>query len=229
MFWQTDEVISEGTVGLLYADGKFQRMLSPGRYRLVTLPWRKETVTRVDMRRRQLSLPGQEMLTTDGFSVRLNIVADYRVVDAPRAIHTVASYEMALYTTLQVLLRDEVQARSLDATLTDRGIIGERLKERAASEAAELGLEIVQCAVRDITLPGDVKKLLAKEAEEIRAGRAALAAAREETATLRARANTARLLAETPVLLRLRELEALTEIGQGAGNTIVLALPDSND
>lgn len=225
MFGLRTEIISEGTVGLLYVDGQFARMLAPGRYRLAWLPWRREEVARVEMRRQQMALNGQEMLTGDGFSVRFNLVVEYRVADAPRAMHSVSSYVASLYAALQILLRDEVQARTLDAVLNDRGVLGDRLRERAEPAASEIGLEVVSVGIRDIILSGEVKKLLAKEAEEVRVGRAALAAAREETATLRARANAARVLAESPVLLRLREIEALTEVGKGAGNTVIVALP----
>jgi regulator of protease activity HflC (stomatin/prohibitin superfamily) len=146
-------------------------------------------------------------------------------VDAPRAVHTVASYEMALYTALQVILRDEVQTRTIDALLADRGIISTRMAERGEPEAAEVGLELVRVGVKDIILPGDVKRMLSQEVEAQRSGRAALVAAREETAATRAKANTARLLADSPVLLRLREIEALTKIGEGMGNTVVVAVP----
>lgn len=225
MFWINHQIVREYEAGLLYTNGQFTKLLSPGRYRLVTLPWRKEEIVRIDTRRRQMAIQGQEMLTADGISVRLNVSAEFRVVDAPRAVHTVASYEAALYNALQILLRDEVQARSIDTLLADRGIIGARLRERAQPEADTLGLELTLVGVKDIILPGDVKRMLSQEVEAQRAGRAALVTAREETAATRARANTARLIGENPVLLRLREIEALTDVGKGMGNTVVLAVP----
>jgi hypothetical protein len=83
----------------------------------------------------------------------------------------------------------------------------------------------VTVGVKDVILPGDVKRMLAQEVEAQRAGRAALVAAREEVAATRARANTAQLLAGNPVLLRLREMEALSEVANGMGNTVVVTVP----
>jgi regulator of protease activity HflC (stomatin/prohibitin superfamily) len=218
-------IIREAEVGLLYENGRFTRTLTPGRYRLSDWPWQREEVTRVDTRRAALALSGQEMLTSDAISVRLNVAAEYRVVNAAVAVHTVADFRSALYTALQILLREEVQARTLDELLADRNALSGALLERGRPEAEALGLELVTAGVKDVILPGDVKRMLAQEVEAQRAGRAALVAAREEVAATRARANTAKLLAGDPVLLRLREIEALTQVANGMGNTVVLTLP----
>jgi regulator of protease activity HflC (stomatin/prohibitin superfamily) len=218
-------VIREAEVGLLYENGRFSRALTPGRHRLSNWPWRRQEVLRVDTRRAALALSGQEMLTADAISVRLNVAAEYRVVNAPVAVHTVADYRAALHTALQIVLREEVQARTLDALLADRNALSGALLERGQSLAAELGLELAMVGVKDVILPGDVKRMLSQEVEAQRAGRAALVAAREEVAATRAKANTAQLLEGNPVLLRLREIETLAQVAGGAGNTVVVALP----
>lgn len=218
-------IVREAEVGLLYSDGRFARTLAPGRYKVLGWPWSRQEVMRVDTRRTPFVLSGQEMLTADALSVRLNVAAEFRVVDAVRAVHTVADYQVALYTAIQILLRDEVQARTLDALLADRSALSATLLERGRAEADALGLELTKVGMRDIILPGDVKRMLSQEIEAQRAGRAALVTAREETAATRAKANTAQILAGNPVLLRLREIEALVEVGKGMGNTVVVALP----
>jgi Membrane protease subunits, stomatin/prohibitin homologs len=218
--------VREAEVGLLYEDGRYVRTLGPGRHRVTGRPWSgKQEVVRVDRRRQSLAVQGQEMLTADSLSVRLNVAAEYRVVDAATALHTAQSYAAALYSALQLVLRDEVQARTLDELLADRSALSAELRDRVRPEAEALGLELVSAGVKDIVLPGDVKRMLSQEIEAQRAGRAALTAAREETAAMRAKANTARLLSESPMLLRLREIEALTDVGKGSGNTVVLAVP----
>jgi regulator of protease activity HflC (stomatin/prohibitin superfamily) len=222
MAWVT---IREAELGLLYETGRFVRVLAPGRYRLSTLPWRRQEVRRVDTRRTSLTLSGQEMLTADGLSVRLNVAVEYRVADAPTAVHTVENYQVALYTAMQLILREEVQARGIETLLTDRRVLSTALLERGQSEALVLGLELLLVGVKDVILPGDVKKMLSQELEALRAGRAALVAAREEVAAVRAKANTAQLMQSNPVLLRLREIEALGQVAGGAGNTVVLAVP----
>nr|CAA9223021.1 hypothetical protein AVDCRST_MAG63-597 [uncultured Armatimonadetes bacterium] len=223
----TPVIVAEYEDGLLYENGKFERILEPGRHPVVRLPWLRQEVRRVDTRRAPLTINGQEMLTADALSVRLNVAAEYRVTDAAVAVHTVADYAVALYTALQILLRDEVQARTLDQLLADRTALSAALLERGRPEAEALGLELTRVGVKDIILPGDVKRMLSQEIEAQRAGRAALVAAREETAATRARANTAQLLAQSPVLLRLREIEALAEVGKGLGNTVVVAVPQT--
>jgi len=225
MIWMRDVLVREGQVGLLYEDGRYLRTIEPGRYRLAALPWRREEIVCVDVRRTLLPIQGQEMLTADGLSVRLNVAAEYRVQDAARAVHSATSYQMALYTSVQLVLREEVQARTLDELLADRRGLSGVLRERSQPDAEALGLELIAVGVKDVILPGEVKRLLARQLEAQREGQAALVAAREETAAVRARANTARMLAESPVLMRLRELEALTQVAEGAGNTVVVALP----
>ncbi len=218
-------IIPEGEAGLLYQNGRFLRVLAPGRYRTMSWPWLREEIKRVDTRRATLAITGQEMLTADGLSVRLNVAVDYRVADPALALHGSVSYVTTLYTALQLLLREEVQARTLEALLAERTALSVALRERGRAEAAALGLELMTVGVKDVILPGDVKRMLSREAEALRNGRAALVAAREEVAATRARANTAQLLAGNPVLLRLREIEALAEVAGGAGNTMVVAVP----
>ena len=217
--------VQEAHAALLYENGRFQRELPAGRHALVTWPWRWQTAIVVDLRRTPLLVAGQEMLTADGLTVRVSLYAEFRVVNAPVALHSSQDFRDALYVLLQLLLREEVQGRSLDTLLGDRSTLGETILHRAQRGATELGLEMERVGLRDVVLPGDVRKMLAREAEALREGRAALVAAREETAATRARANTAQLMAANPLLLRLREIEALTEVAAGSGNTVVLALP----
>jgi regulator of protease activity HflC (stomatin/prohibitin superfamily) len=217
--------VREAHAGLLYENGRFVRTLGPGRRALAAWPWRREDIICMDLRRATLALADQEMLTADGLTVRVTVLADYRVIDPERAVHGVTAFAEALYGALQLFLREEVQARTIDALLADRAGVATAMLERGRGNGAELGLELSGVGVRDLVLPADVKKLLAREAEALREGRAALVAAREEVAATRARANTARLLAEHPILVRLRELEALTEVADGRGNTVVLAVP----
>jgi regulator of protease activity HflC (stomatin/prohibitin superfamily) len=225
MFWTKVIIVREAEVGLSYENGRYVGLLEPGRYRIVDWPWRRREVVRVDTRRTSFLLNGQEILTSDAISIRMNVAAEYRVVDAAAALHTVADYKMALYTAIQLLLREEVQGRTLDALLADRATLSGAILERGRPLAAELGLELVTVGVRDIILPGDVKRMLSQEVEAQRTGRAALVAAREETAATRAKANTAQILAGNPVLLRLREIEALGQVASGMGNTVVVAVP----
>jgi regulator of protease activity HflC (stomatin/prohibitin superfamily) len=225
MFWMDYVTVRETEAGLRYTNGRFEGTVGPGRHRVRRLPWLREELVRVDLRRTELAIQGQEMLTADGLSVRLNVVAEYRVADAARAAHAVQSYHTALYTALQLLLREAVQSRTLDELLASRAALSADLLQPAQAQAAEIGLELVRVGVKDVILSGEVKKMLSQEIEAQRAGRAALVAAREEVAATRARSNTARLLQDHPMLVRLREIEALAQVAGGHGNTVVIAVP----
>lgn len=225
--WGVKEVVvSEWEAGLLYEDGRYVKTLGAGRHKLVGRPWaRGKSVTRVDLRRQLLSVTGQELLTADGLAVRLNLTAEWRVVDPAVAVHGTENYLHVLYEAVQLALRHAVHTRTLETLLADRAALSEELKGALKSDADRLGVEVMRVGLKDIVLSGELKKLLAREAEILREGKAALAAAREEVAAARARANTAKLLAESPALMRLRELEAIEKVGSGAGNTVLVALP----
>jgi regulator of protease activity HflC (stomatin/prohibitin superfamily) len=225
MLWTSVVIVRETEMALKYENGRFIGLVGPGRHRLLCTPWTRQELVRVDIRRQPFVLNGQELLTADAISVRLNVAVEYRVSDPVRAIHGVADFRSALYTLVQLALREEVQARTIDALLAERTALSTALLERVQTQAAEIGLEVALVGVRDIILPGDVKRMLSQEVEAQRKGRANLVAAREETAAARAKANTAQILAGNPVLLRLRELETLGEIGQSKSNTVLLALP----
>lgn len=218
-------IINEYQAGLHYVNGRFRRKVGPGQYGMLQLPWKKETVIVVDMRQRSIHVTGQEMLTTDHISVRLNVVVTFSVIQPETAIHSVESFENSLYTAVQLALRDRVTQMSMDELLADRSHVAASVFEDVKPMAQTLGLQAYMVGIKDIVLPGEIRKVLAQETENLRAGKAALAAAREETAAMRARANTAALFQNNPALLRIRELESMVEMGKSYGNTIVLALP----
>jgi regulator of protease activity HflC (stomatin/prohibitin superfamily) len=219
--------ISEGQVGLLYADGRYIRPLEPGRYRFWNLSWLpKYAVVRVDTRRQMLTLSGQEMLTADGFTIRITLLAGYRVANPALAMHSDAQYLQTLYAQLQLRLRDAVQVRTLENVLGERTSLPEEILRAARADAETLGVELLTIGVRDVILSAEIRKMLARESEVTRLGKANLASAREEVAATRARANTAKLLTDHPVLLRLRELEAMEKAGE-QGNTVIVSLSPS--
>lgn len=225
MFWVQHVTVRETEAGLFYTNGQYERTVAAGRHPVLRWPWLKQEIVRVDLRRTELAIAGQEVLTADALSVRLNVTADYRIVNPVVALHDVQDYRAALYSALQLVLREAVQARTLDGLLANRAALSQEMLEPARAAAQDLGLELLKVGVKDIILPGDVKKMLAQELEAQRAGRAALVAAREEVAATRAKANTARLLEENPMLVRLREIEALAQVAGGLGNTVVIAVP----
>jgi regulator of protease activity HflC (stomatin/prohibitin superfamily) len=211
---------------MLYRAGRFVRLLPPGRFR-VWWAFRHESVTLVDTRWMALAINGQEMVTADKIGLRLNLVANYRVLDPVAALHTVADYRTQVYQELQLALREAVAATPLDTLMAEKAQLSAALREGVAPITAAFGVELGNVGVKDVVLPGEVKRMLAQEAEAERAGRAALIAARSETATTRNLLNAARLLAENPALMRLKEIQSLAEVAREPGNTVVLTLPQS--
>jgi regulator of protease activity HflC (stomatin/prohibitin superfamily) len=207
--------------GLLYAAGKFRGVLEPGEYRLWT-PSR--TVVKVDVRPRIAAVPGQEVLTADGIAVKVSLVAQYRIADPVTAVNAQASYESALYTELPLAIRRLISAESIDSLLEKRPGMAAQLTDATKPSAARLGLDLIQADVKDLTLPGELKKLFTQVTRARQEGLAALERARGETAALRNLANAAWLVSDNPALMQLRLLQV---VGEQSGNTVVLGMPSS--
>jgi regulator of protease activity HflC (stomatin/prohibitin superfamily) len=150
----------------------------------------------------------------------------YQVSDAVKAVTTVADYAQALYREAQLALRAAVGTRLLDALLADKESVGGEVKNAIAARAAEFGVIVRSVGLKDIILPGDMKTILNQVIEAEKSAQANLIKRREETAAARSQANTAKLLAENPVLARMKELEVLKDVLEGAKLTFVLGERD---
>jgi regulator of protease activity HflC (stomatin/prohibitin superfamily) len=206
--------------GLLYHDGKFERLLEPGRYEFWR--WEKIRVTRVSTRQMSEVITGQEILTADKVEVRISLVAQYVVSDPALAVNSVESYTDQLYQDLQLVLREAVASRTIDQLLEARDEISVGLLERVAPNAQQYGITLKRVGLRDIVLPGVVRNVFLKEVEADRVGRADLVKARHEVAAARARANTAKILAENPNVARMQEIDALVNLAGKSGNVVLL-------
>lgn len=213
--------VEQGHLGVLFRDGEFVETLPPGRYAF----WKNVAQVKlvpVDIREAMLDVGGQEIMTADKVTLRLNAVVTYRVSDARKAVSTVEDARQALYREVQLALRAVVGARELDAFLADKDAVAGELEEQVRRRVGELGLEIVSVGVRDVILPGEMKDLLNKVTEAKKAAEANLIVRREETAAMRSQANTAKLLQDNPTLMRLRELEVLEKVASSSKLNIVL-------
>jgi len=213
--------IERNHVGVLFQDGRYVETVAPGLYAF----WRNTAdakLVEVDMRETMIDVGGQEMMTADKVTLRLNAVVGYRIVDAHKAVTAVDDPRQALYREAQLALRAVIGVRDLDAFLSDKDTIAREVDEQIRGRAGELGLEVVSVGVRDVILPGDMKDLMNKVTEAKKAAEANLIARREETAAMRSQANTAKLLADNPTLMRLRELEVLEKIATDGKLSVVL-------
>jgi regulator of protease activity HflC (stomatin/prohibitin superfamily) len=217
---QQETIVLEYERGLLYRNGRFERLLEPGRY----VFWRREKVniTIVSLRSMSEVIVGQDILTADRIEVRVSLIAQYAVSDPVRAINTVENYSERLHQELQLSLREAVAARTIDQLLESRAEIGTELLARVAPNTAAYGLTLERVGLRDVVLPASVRNVFLKEVEADRQGRADLIKARAEVAAARARANTARILAQNPNVARMQELDALVTLAGRNGNVVLL-------
>jgi SPFH domain / Band 7 family len=213
--------VGRGCVGVLFLDGRFAGTLDPGPWAF----WKGATdvrVVEVDIREATLDVAGQEIMSADKVTLRMNAVATYRVIDPRRAVCTADDCKQALYREVQLVLRAIVGARELDELLAGKDAVATEAAAMLAPRAQALGLEVVALGIRDLILPGDMKELMNKVTEAKKAAEANLITRREETAALRSQANTAKLLAENPTLMRMRELEVLEKIVASGKLSVIL-------
>lgn len=207
--------------GVLFVDGSFVETLGPGAYAF----WRggaTASVIEIDLRETMLEVGGQDIMTADKVTLRLNGVVTYKVADPRVSVCKTEDAQLALYRETQLAMRAVVGGRELDAFLVNKDEVAKELEDAVRSRANELGLQIASVGIRDVILPGDMKELLNRVVEAKRVAEANLISRREETAAMRSQANTAKLLADNPTLMRLRELEVLEKIASSGQLSVVL-------
>jgi regulator of protease activity HflC (stomatin/prohibitin superfamily) len=211
--------VPDTAVGLLIVDGELREVLKPG----VTAYWKYQRNVRVELaetRLQTMEVAGQEILTRDKVSLRLNLSALWQVVDAVKARSVVSNAAEYVYKELQLALREAVGTRTLDELLTDKGAIDREVAASAVRLEAS-GLAVRSVGVKDVILPGEMKTILNQVVEAEKVAQANLIRRREETAATRSLLNTARLMEENPTLLRLKELETLEKVTEKVGSLTV--------
>jgi len=217
-----ESTVGRDSAGVLYYDGQYQATLSPGTYAF-WMGLGDVKVIDVDLRECQVDIGGQELMTSDKVTLRINAVVTFRVVDPERALGQSSDVRQALYRETQLVLRSVVGARELDQFLTDKDAVSRELEESLRGRTTELGLELRSVGIRDVILPGEMKDLMNRVTAARKEAEANLILRREETAAMRSQANTAKLLSESPALMRLRELETLERIAAGGKLNVVVS------
>jgi regulator of protease activity HflC (stomatin/prohibitin superfamily) len=197
--------------GLVFIDGRLARVLDPGSYAFWN--FRRNVVAQaVDLRVQSIDVSGQELLTRDKVSLRVNLAASFRVTDAVAAITRVAKYGEYVYRELQFGLRKAISAKTLDELLGDKASLDADIFGYVRGRTGELGIELLGVGVKDVILPGEMKDILNSVVQAEKAAQANVIRRREEANATRSLLNTARLIEESPVLMRLKELEALEKV-----------------
>jgi regulator of protease activity HflC (stomatin/prohibitin superfamily) len=218
--------------GILFVDNKMSRILDAGEYYF----WKnaKEvSVSKVDLRQLQLEISGQEILTRDKASLRITFYTQYKVVDIIKALIENRDYEKQLYILMQLALREFIGTLSLDELLEKKESISAYVLATLKDKAYNLGVEIRDCGVRDIILPGEMKEIMNQVLVAQKKAEANVIMRREETASTRSLLNTAKLMEENSMLFKLKEMEYVEKIADkinsislSGGNQIIDQLKD---
>ncbi len=205
--------VPEGMAGMLQIDGQWAEVLKAGNYGF-WLYGRRVSVELVDLRMQVIEVTGQEIMTRDKVSLRLNLNAGFRFLDPLQAFRTLQKPLDYLYRELQFALRAAVGTRTLDALLEDKTVIDDVVSTHMAKKLASVGLHLDIVGVKDIVLPGDMKTILAQVVQAEKQAQANLIRRREETAATRSLLNTAKVMEGNPVALRMKELETLERVAE---------------
>jgi len=205
--------VPEHGAGILWIDGKVERLLTPGSYAFWKFN-RNVAVEAVDLRLQAVEVTGQDILTRDKVGLRLNLSATWRYVDVLKAFTQLAKPAEHLYRELQFGLRAAVGTRTLDELLENKTVIDEVVSAHVRTKLAAYGIELDGVGVKDIVLPGEMRTILAQVVEAEKSAQANVIRRREETAATRSLLNTAKVMEGNPVALRMKELETLERVAE---------------
>ncbi len=203
--------VEDQHIGLLLVDGELVRTLPPGLHAF----WRfnrSVKVETVDLRLQTVEVSGQEILTKDKVSLRVNLSAVYRIADPVKARGDLGNIAEYLYRTLQFGLRQAIGTQPLDGLLGDKDQLDRVVRNYVAERVEPHGLALETVGIKDVILPGEMKEILNQVVTAEKAAQANVIRRREEVAATRSLLNTAKLMEENPILLRLKELEALEKV-----------------
>jgi len=212
-----EAIAPQGSVVVRYVDGQLDAVLPAGRHAAFSV-MRTVALAVIDLRERLVQVQGQEVMTRDRLSLRLNLSATFKVKDAARLATVARAPDDVLYLAVQLAAREAVTVRTLDELLAARESLIEEMAPQVKQRAEALGLELVELGLKDVILPGEMKALLNKVLEAQKQAEANVILRREETAATRSMAQTAKVLQENPLLVRLKELEAYAELAGKVGH-----------
>lgn len=214
-FMSTCEVQNQEN-GLLFYNNVVQKILQPGRYFFWKSPV-NVTIRTIDLRQQQLDVSGQEIMTEDKITLRLNFICHYRIAD-PMKIIEIKNFEEQIYIIMQLILREYVGTMKLDELLVKKQEIGNYVLEKLKEKRQVFGVDFIFAGLKDIILPGDVKEILNTVLIAEKKAQANVITRREEIASTRSLLNTAKLMEENQTLYRLKELEFLERICDRIGS-----------
>ena len=208
--------------GVRFTLGKYAGIMEPG-WRLVWPIF--QTYHKVDIRVKAVDVPDQKAITRDNVSVTVNAVIYYKVSDAAKAVIEVENFRYAISQYAQTTMRNIVGEATLDELLANRERIAERIREIVDKETDAWGLKVQNVELKDVSLPGDMERTIAKQAEAEREKRAVIINSEGEVAAASNMAKAAKMLSAIPGALHLRTLQSINDISSDKSNTVIFAVP----
>ncbi|MFB2920542.1 MULTISPECIES: slipin family protein [Aerosakkonema] len=208
--------------GVIFRLGRSKGIMGPGMYWIIPLVDQK---TQVDIRTKTVNIEPQETVTADSVTIRVNAVLYYRILDPMKAITKVESYEMAVYQTALTTLRNVVGQNMLDDVLQNRDKINTKVQEIVDEITEPWGIVIERVEMKDVEIPPNMQRAMAKEAEALREKRARIIKASAEQEASIKLAEASRNISANPAALELRRLQMLTEIGTENNTTTIIMMP----
>jgi regulator of protease activity HflC (stomatin/prohibitin superfamily) len=208
--------------GVVFRLGRIVATKGPGWFWLIPVI---DRVVKVDLRTVTFALATQETVTRDGVAVRVNAVLWYRAVDPVRVVTTVVDWQGAVIQAAETGMRDAIGQSDLDQMLKERTTINTRLLELLAKTCSQWGVVVDAVEIKDLDIPEQMQRAIAREAEAIREKRARIIKAEGEQEAATTLADAARIINDVPGALELRRLQTLTEIGVEHNSTIIAMFP----
>jgi len=208
--------------GLKFTMGRFSRVVEPG-WRLIIPIF--QSLVKVDMRIKAVDVPDQNAITRDNVSVRVNAVIYYKVSSAEKAVLEVENFFYAISQYAQTTMRNIVGEVTLDELLANRDKIAERIREIVDRETDAWGLKVNNVELKDVSLPENMERTIAKQAEAEREKRAVIINSEGELAASKNMAEAARALSAVPGALHLRTLQSINDVSSDQSNTIIFTVP----
>lgn len=214
--------ISEYERGIKFTCGKFSKIMNPG-WNLVLPIF--QSFRKIDIRTKVIDVPEQEVITKDNVSVKINAVIYYNIFDASKALLGVENYHYAVSQLAQTTMRNSVGSVTLDELLSCREKISTTICEIVDKATDEWGVKVHDVELKDVSLPGEMKRVIAKVAEAEREKQAVITKAAGELEASKNLAEAAEKLSTAPGALHLRTLATINDVSSDQSNTIIFAVP----
>jgi len=214
--------VNEYQRGVKFQLGKYTKEMQPG-WRLIIPIF--QSMTKVDIRVKAVDVPFQEAITKDNVSARVNAVIYYKVIDAPKAVLEVEHFKFAVSQLAQTTMRNVVGELELDDLLANRDAAAKKIKQIVDAATDPWGISVDAVELKDVILPDDMQRVIAKQAEAERERRAVIIKSEGEVAASQNLADAAQTLSAQAGALHLRTLNTLNDLSSDQSNTVIFATP----